>query len=254
MIPKIIHYCWLSGEAFPENIQRCFDSWSTELKDYEIWLWDTSRFDIDSLLWTSEAFKARKYAFAADYIRLYALYNYGGIYLDSDVLVYKCFDDLLELPYFLGEDYVHCFEPAIIGAMKGCPWIKRVMDIYYDRHFVRDDGSYDFYGLPRVFHDRLVDKYTFHLVSSKEDFINRDDSISIFSYDFFNSRDYCGPRRFPNSYCTHYYIGSWMDKRPSWKEQIRRRLPRSVMNLYYKVVYITMRETMQSIQIPFEKK
>ncbi len=249
MIPPIIHYCWLSGDPYPESIQRCIDSWKTVLKGYEIWLWDTDRFDVGSLAWTSEAFAARKYAFAADYIRLYALYNYGGIYLDSDVLVYKSFNDLLELPYFLGEDYVHCFEPAIIGAEKGCDWIKRVMDIYVDRHFVREDGTYDYYGLPRVFHDRLADKYSFHLVSSKDDIVDRDDLINIFSFDFFNSRDSFGLKRYPNSYCSHNYLGSWMGKKPMWKRMIKQILPRSVMNSYY--TYIHNRESLHQIQIPF---
>ena len=251
MIPKIIHYCWLSGDPFPESIQRCIDSWKTVLKDYEIWPWDTDRFDVGSLAWTSEAFAARKYAFAADYIRLYALYNYGGIYLDSDVLVYKSFDDLLELPYFLGEDYVHCFEPAIIGAKKGCDWIKRVMGIYVDRHFVWEDGSYDLYGLPRVFHDRLVEKYSFHLVSSKDDVVDRDECINIFSYDFFNSRDFVGPKRYPNSYCSHNYLGSWMEHSSPWKGMIKRITPRSLMNLYYQFVYRKNREALRHIQIPF---
>ncbi len=201
MIPKIIHYCWLSGDVFPESIQKCFDSWNRVLKDYEIWLWDTTRFDIHSLSWTSEAFKAKKYAFAADYIRLYALYNIGGIYLDSDVLVYKSFDDLLDLPYFIGEDFLHCFEPAIIGAEKGNPWIKHVMELYSDRHFIMEDGKFDYYGLPRVFHDRLADRYEFYSLLSPKDWDSRDNCINVFPYDFFNSRDFVGIKRYPTTYC-----------------------------------------------------
>ena len=102
MIPKIIHFCWLSDDPYPQEIQRCLDSWKEILPDYEIWKWDRKRFDINSVPWTKEAFESKKYAFAADYIRLYALYNYGGIYLDSDVLMYKSFNPLLNLPYFIG--------------------------------------------------------------------------------------------------------------------------------------------------------
>lgn len=250
MIPKIIHYCWLSGDPFPESIQRCLDSWNMVLKDYEIWLWDTSRFDVDSLFWTSEAFKNRKYAFAADYIRLFALYNYGGIYLDSDVFVYKSFDDLLGLPYFIGEDYVHCFEPAVIGVTKGCKWIKQIMEMYNDRHFVRADGSFDYYGLPRVFHDMLVDNYSFRLVASKDDVKYQDDCINIFPFDYFNSRDYVGAKRYPNSYCSHNYLGSWMEHQPIMKSIIKRIVPRSVLNLYYKSVYKNNRESLGQVQIP----
>ena len=66
MIPKIIHLCWLSGDPYPTDIQLCLDSWKKHLPDYEIWLWDTKRFDIDSTRWTRQAFDAKKYAFAAD--------------------------------------------------------------------------------------------------------------------------------------------------------------------------------------------
>ena len=83
MIPKIIHYCWLSGEPIPWQLQICMASWKKYLPEYEFVMWDTQRFDINSLLWTKQAFEAKKYAFAADYIRLYAVYTYGGIYLDS---------------------------------------------------------------------------------------------------------------------------------------------------------------------------
>jgi len=153
VIPKIIHICWLSGDEYPESIKRCLDSWHRFLPDYEIWLWDTNRFDIERVPWVKLAFEAKKYAFAADYIRLYALYHYGGIYLDSDVVVYKSFNDLLELPYFIGEDYVHCFEPAIIGAEKGTPWLLDVLKRYEGLSFIREDGLYNMRGLPYVFHD-----------------------------------------------------------------------------------------------------
>lgn len=87
MIPKIIHYCWLSNDPIPADMQRYIESWKKFLPDYEFMLWNFSRFDINSSDWVKEAFKNKKYAFAADYIRLYALYNYGGIYMDMDVEV-----------------------------------------------------------------------------------------------------------------------------------------------------------------------
>ena len=91
MIPKIIHYCWLSGNPIPKNLEDCMKSWKKKLPDYKFMLWDFNRFDINSSIWVREAFNAKKYAFAADYIRLFALYNYGGIYMDMDVEVIKPF-------------------------------------------------------------------------------------------------------------------------------------------------------------------
>lgn len=75
MIPKIIHFCWMSGDAYPEKFKKCIESWKLKLPDYEIWLWDTNRFDINQSIWVKEAFEAKRYAFCSDYIRCYALYK-----------------------------------------------------------------------------------------------------------------------------------------------------------------------------------
>ena len=94
MIPKIIHYCWLSNDPFPAEIAGWIATWQQHLPDYELMLWNLERFPLGKSVWVKEAFEARKYAFAADYIRLHALYEYGGIYLDSDVEVRKPFKHL----------------------------------------------------------------------------------------------------------------------------------------------------------------
>ena len=92
MIPKKIHYCWLSGDPLPEKIQQCMQTWQRTMPEYELVLWDTNKFDITSIPFVHEAYQQRKWAFAADYIRLYALYTEGGIYLDTDVIVKQKFD------------------------------------------------------------------------------------------------------------------------------------------------------------------
>lgn len=172
MIPKIIHYCWLSGDPLPADIQRCVDSWHEHLPDYELRLWDTHRFDVNATDWTRQAFERRKYAFAADYIRLHALYTEGGIYLDADVLVYKSFDDLLALPYFIGCDQIGAFEAAVIGAEKGCPWIADVLRHYDGRQFLRPDGSMDMQELPITFREELVARgYSFRKIHSIAEFM-----------------------------------------------------------------------------------
>ena len=105
MIPKIIHYCWLSGEPYPEKIRKCIASWKEILPDYTIKLWDMNSFDVNSIDFVREAVSVRKWAFAADYIRLYALYTEGGIYLDSDVLVRKSFNPFLDNDLFSAVEY-----------------------------------------------------------------------------------------------------------------------------------------------------
>ena len=154
-IPKIIHYCWLSGEPYPPIVVRCMESWKKAMPDYELICWDVNRFNIDSVPFVKEACDHKKWAFACDYIRLYALYHYGGIYLDSDVYVYKPFDPFLYHYAFSSvEFHFNLFlesikdgkegydtgglgiEAAVIGAVPGHPWIKASMEYYKDKHFI----------------------------------------------------------------------------------------------------------------------
>jgi len=169
MIPKKIHYCWLSGEKMPKNITASITSWKKVMPDYEFKLWDSTTFDISSTAWTAEAFKAKKWALAADYIRLHAVYTEGGIYLDTDVFAFKRFDDLLHYGYFTSfefnfstkifKDVINSdlddiqaiigttpgiqLEAGIFGGVKGHPFLRDCMDWYEKRHFILPDGTYN---------------------------------------------------------------------------------------------------------------
>jgi len=147
IIPKKIHWCWLGGNPLPPLIQSCIKSWKRHLPDYEIILWDENRFDIHSVPFVEQACAARKWAFAADYIRWYALYTEGGIYLDSDVKVFRNFDKFLNHRAFSGSLYYNCatqkgvlppqhwIEAECFGAEKGHPWIKSCLDAYKSAEF-----------------------------------------------------------------------------------------------------------------------
>lgn len=256
MIPKIIHYCWLSGDPYPPEIQRCLDTWKENLPDYEVCLWDTKRFDVNSTIWTKQAFETKKYAFAADYIRLYVLYNYGGIYLDSDVIVYKSFDELLMLPYFIGHDQIGGFEAAVIGAEKGCRWIKDVLDYYNERPFVKNDGSLDIESLPVIFHHRLVEKtYKFYLLHKVKPYIEEEKRMFVFDGNFFNSRNEVEVRRTHKSFCAHNYAGSWIkDGAKELKDKITGIIPKCLLNMFFAISHKTWnRHKFSWYTIPFEK-
>ena len=195
MIPKIIHYCWLSGDPYPELVQKCIDSWSTFLPDYQFMLWDKKRFDIHSVKWVEEAYNCKKYAFAADYIRFYALYNYGGIYLDADVEVLKTFDPLLEGEYFLGRECGGDIEAAVIGVKPQADWVKECLEHYTNRGFVKEDGSYDMAPVPVLVND-----------------IAEKNNLSIHPYQFFSPKNYWTKRIETNTdtYCIHHFDGKWV--------------------------------------------
>lgn len=212
MIPKIIHYCWLSDDPFPLTIEKCVNSWGKYLPDYEFVLWDKKRFDISSNIWVRQAYEKKKYAFAADYIRLYALYTYGGIYLDSDVQVLKTFDDLLELPYFLGQDSQGSFEAAVIGCEKNCTWVKHCLKYYDDRLFIDDCNRSDITTLPFIMQRIIQNIYNIITFNrSMQSNYKLDNNLYLFPFDFFcckRSSD-GGLVITENSYTIHHFSMSW---------------------------------------------
>lgn len=165
MIPKVIHYCWLSGDRKPQLVRKCMKSWRKLLPDYEIKCWDKNSFDINSIPFVKEAVEKKKWAFAADYIRLYALYTEGGVYLDSDVEVFKRFDYLLSRSFFTGletRDRAHSEffpESAIMGAEKGHEFIRLCMEAYQERHFILLDGTCDMTPIPTIMLPLMVNYY-----------------------------------------------------------------------------------------------
>ena len=213
MIPKIIHYCWLSGDPYPESIQRCIDSWKRVLPDYELILWDTKRFDLSSSQWVKQAFESKKYAFAADYIRMYALYHFGGIYLDSDVEVLKPFDDLLDLPYFLGQEKTPSgIEAATIGCEKGWPMAKLLLDRYDNLRFKGEDGHFDLRALPYTLRRCIEVNYQYNLIQDKTQFNYEEEVVNVFPVDYFSPKDWYNGKIVitPNTYSIHHFAASWM--------------------------------------------
>lgn len=184
MIPKIIHYCWLSGERYPESLRRCMDTWQHYFPDYELILWDIHSFDFESVPFTRDALAAKKWAFVSDYIRLYALYNYGGIYLDMDVIAFDRIDDLLQNRFFSGlemrdKNHTEIFlEAAIMGSEKGHPFIKEALDYYTKRSFYDKDRKMDLTPIPTIMSTLLSNHYGW-IPEDKEQLLG--DGIKLYS-------------------------------------------------------------------------
>ena len=128
-IPKKIHYCWFGGKHIPDNLQRCIDSWK-RLEGYEIIRWDESNCSFDENEFVKKAYAEKKLGFIGDYYRLKAIYEHGGIYLDTDVEVFNDFEPLLSDTVFFGFNYDCCIGTGIIGSVQGAPYIKKLMDLY----------------------------------------------------------------------------------------------------------------------------
>ena len=202
MIPKIIHYCWLSNNPIPSKLQEYMESWKKQLPDYEFILWNFERFDINSSIWVKQAFEAKKYAFAADYIRLFAVYHYGGIYMDMDVEVVKSFNPLLNNSCILGKEDSNAIEAGVFGAEKNAVWIKECLDYYEDRCFIRPDGSFDIKPLPLIMYDILYDSYI------------KNGTLSIFEPVFLTAKSSAKGKIYAtrDTYTIHHFAGSWVSK------------------------------------------
>ena len=151
MIPKVIHYCWFGGKPLPRLGRRCIASWKRFFPDHEIKEWNESNFDVNSIPYVAEAYQAKKYAFVSDYARMWILYNFGGIYLDTDVEMIKPMDDIIAAGPFMGcETEPKSDMPLYVnlGLGFGCephhPLIQEFVNYYHNKHFINPDGSYNY--------------------------------------------------------------------------------------------------------------
>ena len=151
MIPKKLHYCWFSGEPFPDEIQRYIDSWKKFLPDFEWVKWDAEKALATNIPWVQQAIEQKRWAFAADAVRLYALYIEGGIYLDTDVEVLQSFDELLKQPYLFGyENGSKRIEAATMGCEAGFAPVKAALDFYQKKDFNYSEDQVDQLVLPNI--------------------------------------------------------------------------------------------------------
>lgn len=220
-IPKIIHLCWLSGEEYPKNISRCIESWQQFLPDYEVMLWDKQRFDNEiSCIYAKEAFESRKWAFVADYVRLFALYKFGGIYLDSDVRVYKNFDVFLNntffscIEYFKPTNYI-AIEAAVMGAVPHHPFVGQCLSVYDSIPFIKNDGTMDkttiTVRIAKIAEDSWGFKY--HAIEQ-----SLRDGVKIYSPTTFTNPS--GEFSSEKTYALHLCNGSWVENKPSFSKRL----------------------------------
>lgn len=131
VVPKIIHYCWFGNAKYSDIQEMCFASWRKHLPDYKFVLWNESNSDMQHPF-VKFAYENKKFAFVADYIRLKAVYDYGGIYLDTDMFLLKNFDALLNHNFFIGAQDSELVSAGIFGGVKEHDYIKECLRYYED--------------------------------------------------------------------------------------------------------------------------
>lgn len=196
MIPKKIHYIWVGDSILPKDIENRIQNWKKIMPEYEFFLWNEKNFPIENS-YTKQMYHLKKWAFVSDYIRFWVLYNYGGIYLDTDMDVLKSFDDLLTNNVFFGrtssDGYISC---GIIGSRPNNIFIKSILD-YYNSSAKKIESKTS----PRV------------VTSAFEKFSGNKNQIRIYDPDIFypcNVGEKCTPEKTKNAYTNHLWDESWV--------------------------------------------
>lgn len=252
-IPKIIHYVWLGRGKKPMSVRKCINSWKTVMPDYEIIEWNEDNFDLSAVPWTKESIKMRKWSLASDYIRHYVLFNIGGIYMDTDVMAYKRFDEFLNHDFFSSVEYHpkvfnkvgnkqvdKCGNPlkegdaisglgilaALIGAKKGNPFIKECMDFFGNRHFIQDDGSL---FINQINPDIMATLAVKHGFKYKDVDQLLEGNIMIYNSSVFAGDPHTWTKK---SYSMHFCDNSWVDR--SLYKEITHRITRFLRKYNFK--------------------
>lgn len=226
-IPKIIHYSWFSNDPIPDFIQNLMATWIVFLPDYEFKLWDYESLKATQNKFANEAATHKKWAFAADYIRLYAVYTHGGIWFDTDIEVFKNLDDFLQYDMFIGrEANTHGYNPMktyltahVFGAKKGHTFLADCLEYYNTRTFVQAQSlelplhfRYDIRILPEIM-ATIAERYNYKISNEAKDRQTLLHGIEVFPPDYFDCPRYLNMK---NVHTIHRAAGAW---RPSYNRK-----------------------------------
>lgn len=226
-IPKKIHYIWVGGKEKPKDVQKCINTWKKHFKDYEIIEWNEEKFNVNSHPYTKTAYEAKKWAFVSDYIRMYALYKEGGIYLDTDVIALDSLDELLNNKAFIGFENDKYISAAIVGAESKHPFIEKILK-HYDN---LDVATFDFNDNNSLLVTDLLEKEYNCKLNNIEQLL--EDDIKVYTDDILSNPS-------SNSKLIHIFTGTWIDGKIDIKKKICQKLKyhlttKKRANLYKKI-------------------
>lgn len=223
MIPKIIHYCWFGRNPLPEDAKKCIASWKLYFPEYEIKEWNEDNFDINCCRYVKEAYAAKKWAFVSDYARFWILYNYGGLYFDTDVEVLKNFQDLIDKGSFMG-----CEDVLINGKFPVAPGLglaanskisiyKEILKYYENISFMYSEGNVE----TVVAHTTRVLNEKGFLGNGDVEFI---DGVTIYPAEYFCPMNpNTGDIKITENTCSiHHYTASWQSNYSKLKSKIQK--------------------------------
>lgn len=239
-IPKIIHYCWFGGKEKQFNVQKCINSWHKYLSDYEFMEWNESNFDINCSEYVKQAYENKKFAYVSDYARINALYQYGGIYMDTDVMVFKSFNDLLNNKCILGFEEGNYIATSFMASIPKHDLIKEFIDRYKDINFYNHDNSLDLTTNVQRLTDILEDK---GLIRNNQ--YQQIGDISIYPQEYFSPYDYgnCIRKNTENTYCEHLFFVSWLP----WTTKVKKIIKKIIVLLFGRKFLCKVRKLLKNV-------
>lgn len=225
--PKLIHYCWISEDPFPPLVKKCIKSWKTIMPDYKLILWDRKRCEALNIPFINDAIQMKKYAFAADVVRVMALYQEGGIYLDSDVLLKKNLETLLNDDFvsFI-EFYPHLYrgqnfkkkkrefykvrgiglQATVMASLPGHPFLKDLIEFYSTQRLNKRTIKFFTTFIAPDIQASILKNYGFKYIDKTQKLIP---NITIYNSQFLESNS---TFNYSESFGIHFCQGSWITK------------------------------------------
>lgn len=210
MIPKKIHYVWFGGKEKPKKIRDCMATWEKHLVDYEIIEWNESNFDVHSHPYIKEAYENKKWAYVSDYVRAKVLFDQGGIYLDTDVLVLDNLNDLRKNRAFVGFENPNYPFTAVWGCEKHHPLAKSILEMYDQVEFQYDVNDEMKFVNTKTVSEILVNQYHC-LVNNKYQVLEEDIAV-------YPDKILCNPSA--ESSTIHVFTGTWVEAKKTFKTKL----------------------------------
>lgn len=242
-IPKQIHYIWLGSNELDNLSKKCIESWEKFLPDYEIKCWndENSLEIINKNRYAKEALKAKKYAFVSDYLRLYVLYHFGGIYMDTDVQVTKNIDKFLIHSAFSSFQDEKNIPTALMGSEKHGIWVKELLEYYENKSFFNEDNKYDLTTNVTTITNISLEKFGLEK-NGKYQVLKSD--VHIYPREYFcpiDTINYRNNKFTNNTHAIHLYNGSWTPKYKRILSRIKKILGIDVEKILGKRIYEKMK-------------
>lgn len=244
MIPKTIHLCWFSGDPYPVEIKVCIDSWKRLLPDYNIRIWNEQDARAIGSDFINEALDARVWAFAADVVRFYAIYTEGGLYMDSDIFLYRRPDEIMSHSGFVTtielaekQHITWGLQAAFFAGEKGNGFCAAMLEYYNRQHFILEDGTHYNAISPRVMLN-VAKQWGFQYV----DKLQQLDGLTIYPARYITPAK-SAPRH-PEAIGVHRIYGSWR------KRKFGRRVELKIKHIWHVMKYVSMSYYKRKLHFP----